>query len=387
MASLVSWNRKIHNRRGALCLSPILLDVARELNAGVGELGLAGGVYGAAMTLMAIASSPFQDRVPRKLALAAGISLHAVGLAAAASAQQAPWFIAGFGLCGVGAGLLLPALIAWLSDVTPYERRAATLSRTNLGWAASTLLGVPAVGVLGQYYGWRASLLVGLLLWAVVLALLACQRSAQLAPLGANRPKAAWSISAHLIPILAMTVLAFAGFYGTFPYLGAALRQSASIGAAGAGSAIAWYGAGFLLATSLGKIIDHIGKQRSLRLSLAALAAILIILPFLVAEGVWPALAAALFAWGVCQNVSFTSASALVSGLPAETRGSALALNQAALSAGMGLGSAAMGFVFNEAGFATVGAISAALTFMAFLISLCFIREPSLKPRARSHND
>ena len=57
-----------------------------------------------------------------------------------------------------------PAMQAYLSDRTPYERRGRVLAITELGWSLAFILGIPLVGFLIARGGWMAPfpLLMGL---------------------------------------------------------------------------------------------------------------------------------------------------------------------------------------------------------------------------------
>jgi len=121
---------------------------------------------------------------------------------------------------------------------------------------------------------------------------------------------------------------------------------------------------GFFNATFFTKHVDRIGKEKSFLMSLFVLALVLLLLPIAARHSLW-SLGPLLFIWGNAQNVAFTASTAIVSGAPEGIRGRALALNQSALSLGVAVGTASMGFVLEQAGFITVGLCCALFTLAA----------------------
>ena len=58
-------------------------------------------------------------------------------------------------LAGAGAGWVIPLSMAYVGDVTPYERRQPVLGRYLSGQIFGQLFGQAAGGVLGDLFGWR----------------------------------------------------------------------------------------------------------------------------------------------------------------------------------------------------------------------------------------
>jgi predicted MFS family arabinose efflux permease len=62
----------------------------------------------------------------------------------------------GFVISGIGSAIYVPALIAYMSDRTPYQRRGRVLGTIELTWAISGMIGVPLMGALLASQGWHA---------------------------------------------------------------------------------------------------------------------------------------------------------------------------------------------------------------------------------------
>ena len=58
-------------------------------------------------------------------------------------------------LAGAAAGWVIPLSMAYVGDVTPYERRQPVLARYLSGQIFGQLFGQAAGGVLGDLFGWR----------------------------------------------------------------------------------------------------------------------------------------------------------------------------------------------------------------------------------------
>jgi DHA1 family purine base/nucleoside efflux pump-like MFS transporter len=360
-----------------LALSPILPDVARDLDADTTRLGYPGGAYGLALGLTSVALAPFHDIVSRRIMLAVGMSLHLVGLICVALSPTWAVLVLGHALCGCGGGIFMPAAYAAISDRTSEATRARILGRVNSGWAASTLVGVPAAAFLGESVGWRGMMLVLATTWLIIAALTARLFTANDRPGGAVVAISAfWSrsirsrIHAARLPWLFLsTVLTFIGFYGVYAYLGIAIRGDLGVQAGGAGIFVSIYGLGFLTGTLNGWIIDRVGPERSLSVATAALGMILLSIPHTTHSMVL--LGLTMYLWGVFQNAAFTSFTTAIGKVDTAIRGRAFSINTACVFTGSSIGTATMGVVIATMGFVTVGIICMAATVAASVIVTC----------------
>jgi len=60
-------------------------------------------------------------------------------------------------LSGLGKSLFDPALQAYVGSRVPYRRRGLVVGFLEMAWAASTLVGIPAMAFLIDRAGWRAA--------------------------------------------------------------------------------------------------------------------------------------------------------------------------------------------------------------------------------------
>jgi predicted MFS family arabinose efflux permease len=96
---------------------------------------------------------------PRVMMLA-GVALLAGGMLAAGLVPLYGTVLVGLVLAGLGKNCFDPALLSYVSDRVGYARRGFVVGLVELGWAASSLVGIPLVGLVIDRHGWRAPFLV-----------------------------------------------------------------------------------------------------------------------------------------------------------------------------------------------------------------------------------
>lgn len=139
---------------------PFIAVIARGLHTSVGQLGLALMVAEFAGLL-----SPFIgrriDRVNRLVAMAVGMSLLVIGVGVAAASVSIVAFAAGVFLLNAAKIVFDTALIVWVNDHVPYERRGRVVGVIETSWALGLFIGVSAMGVVTAVWSWRAGLALG----------------------------------------------------------------------------------------------------------------------------------------------------------------------------------------------------------------------------------
>ncbi|WP_404961757.1 MFS transporter [Streptomyces sp. 147326] len=159
---------------------------ASDLHPDPGELLWSVDAYVIVFAALLIPAGALGDRYGRKGALLAGLGLFAAGGAASALAQAPAVLIAGRGVCGAGAALIMPATMSVLVHLSPPERRGRALATWTLSAGLGGLAGNVGGGLAGEYLTWRA------LFWAVVpLAALLALAVARAVPRTPSQPAAA----------------------------------------------------------------------------------------------------------------------------------------------------------------------------------------------------
>jgi DHA1 family inner membrane transport protein len=357
----------------ALVISPLLEDVADDFGTGVDAAGLSVSVYGLAVAVVAPAAGWVADRTSRRGAILLGLVVFAVAGLLCAAAPSLTGLVAGRALCGVGTGLFLPAAYAWVGDEVPYDSRARVMGWVISGWALALVAGVPLGGLIGQVAGWREALAA-----LALLAALATVLTVRLLPPAAPRPEAGaappriglraalgvaavrWLLLVNLLDMLA--------FYGVYTYLGSFLREELDVGSGPAAGLIVLYGIGVAVMSLNGWVIDGIGKDRAVTLTLLALTALFAVLPFTAAAPV--ALGVVLVLMGTQQAGFLTAMATLATNAMPAGRGAVVALMSSTTYVGVMLGAAVMGPVFEGPGYRVIGVACAAIALTAAALSV-----------------
>ncbi|MFI6579820.1 MFS transporter [Embleya sp. NPDC050493] len=95
------------------------------------------------------------DRYGRKGALLAGLGVFAVGATVSALATNSATLIAGRGISGAGAALIMPATMSILMHVFPAERRPQAMASWTLAVGLGGLLGNVGGGLVQEYLPWQ----------------------------------------------------------------------------------------------------------------------------------------------------------------------------------------------------------------------------------------
>jgi len=236
-------------------VGPLLLDLSRELGVPLGQAGL----LAAAMSLPWALGAPFtgllSDRLGRRPMIV--LALAGVGLATVASAftrDFASLLVARFA-AGVFGAFGPASVMAAVGDLFPLQRRGMAMGWLNAGFGLAAVAGVPAVGVVGGLFGWRAAFAATglvLMLLAVVfqLAFPATQpthtgsslRQTYAAVLGVPR----------LGNVLAANLLERSIFNAAVLYLPPFLMLNYGLGAANVAPALALVAIGTIVGNTLG---------------------------------------------------------------------------------------------------------------------------------------
>lgn len=356
----------------ALVISPLLADIAHDLNVGIDGAGLSVSMYGLAVAVMAPLAGYLGERISRRRTLLLGLVVFAAGGVLCAAAPTLGTLIAGRAVCGIGTGMFLPSAYAWVGDEVPYEDRARVMGRVVFGWALALVAGVPLGGFIGQVAGWREALfaMAVLAVAAAVASARLLPRHAQGEPLPASQAAVAGLSAALRVPgvprLLTVNLLGMFAFYGVYTYLGSFVRDELEVESGVAGAIILFYGLGVAVIALNGRLLDRFGKSRALVAALVLNVVIMASLPWL--GGAPIALAAVVGVFGIVQGGFLTAMATVTTQASEVSRGSVVALMSAGTYVGVTLGAAIMGPIFDGPGFGLVGAISAATAAAALLI-------------------
>ncbi len=322
---------------------------------------------------LAAATSPLyglmSDRIGRRRLMLMGI-LAAIASALLMSLAPAAIFVAGaFALCGLSKASYDPAMQAYVADTVPYTVRGRVMALTELAWAGSWLIGVPAAGLLIAAAGWRAPFVVVALL--ALVALLVTWRALPEPPRPALQQSRLSLRQIGRSTILALTVslLLVSSNEMVFVVYGAWMEQQFALPVAALGAVSIVISLAELVAeTGSARWIDRLGKRRGVLLGIGLNLLAYLALPF-AAGSLWTALLAigVLFLGFEFAVVALLP---LISELSTGARATVMALNVAAMSMGRFAGSFAGPRLWSTSGISLNVGVAMALLALAGAVLL-----------------
>jgi MFS transporter, DHA1 family, inner membrane transport protein len=350
---------------GAIALSPVLAQVARDLDVTTAVAGQLRTIAGLAAGVTALALGRLGGRVALGRQLLGGSILLALGSLASGAAPGIGLLAAAQVPVGAGIGILTTAGTLAAAEWVPAERRATTLSWALIGQPAAWIVGMPLLGAAGER-SWRYAWLV-FPLAAALLAAACVARHSDAPP--AQTPRARMRAALTVPGLgrwLAAEVLANTAWAGTLVYSGALFVESYGASTALTGVVLA-FGAGAYVSGNLAlrRFADREPRRSLVGLALAlavATVAFGAVRPSLIASTAL--FAAAAFAAG---GRTFLS-SAFGLAAPPEFRPGATAMRAASMQFGYFTGSLAAGAALAVGGYAALGATIGALFLSAALV-------------------
>src|SRR5262249_25863826 len=133
----------------------LLPQIAADFDTTVGAASIVVTAYAVSHGSIQLIIGPFSDRFG-KYRIAAIMCAVATILVALCGTVHSLTALAFARLAsGAAAGWIIPISMAYVGDVTPYERRQPILARYLSGQICGQLFGQAAGGVLGDLLGWR----------------------------------------------------------------------------------------------------------------------------------------------------------------------------------------------------------------------------------------
>jgi multidrug resistance protein len=356
-------------------IPPLLPLIADDLGVTPGQAGIAVTVYALAAATFALMAGAASDRFGRRRLMAGALVGFSLASAMTSWTGHFSTLLLARLLTGFSAGALSTIALSWAADLYPYERRGRAMGILSMAYFLAFVIGIPAGAIVAGRFGWRwvytgIAILTVLVLAVVVRAL----------PPETPRPSRpvletfrAHFASRDRIAGVGAAFLTSGGLVGFITYVPAWLAGQ-GIGVERVGLLLMVAGMGATLASPVsGWLADRIGKKHVI-----VAANVLLAPAFLLAARVdW---GAALFATVVVIALVAAARQAPLHALttefvPAESRGSYVALRNAASQLGIATITALAALRFDQDGFAAAVQIPALVTLL--LIPVCLtMREP-----------
>ncbi|NND03304.1 MAG: MFS transporter [Acidimicrobiia bacterium] len=136
--------------------SPFLPVIARGLGIPLEQAGALVAARSAAAMATPVVITAGRRR-DRRTVIQLGIVMFVAGAVLTAATNAYIGALFGFGVMGLGKAVFDVSGQAYLSDRTPYAKRARYIALFEVTWAGGFLIGAPAVGLIIDIWGWAAA--------------------------------------------------------------------------------------------------------------------------------------------------------------------------------------------------------------------------------------
>lgn len=336
----------------------LLPQIAADFHTAVGEAAMIVTAYAVAHGTIQLVIGPVGDRMGKYRAVALMCVIATVLVALCGMTHSLPQLALARLATGAAAGWIIPISIAFVGDVTPYERRQPVLGRYLTGQILGQLFGQAAGGVLGAMLGWHNVFFVLAGIFAVAAIGLVCELMADpIAYKPAPRKNAGYGFVAEYAAVLSTAfarIVILAAFienallWGAYAYIGAYLHLRFGLNFALIGLSVGCFGIGGLIYAGLVKAL--ISRLGSAWLAIAGGCGIAAGYGVLALAAAWwlAPIAAAMIGLGfyMLHNTLQVSATAMTP----QARGTAVALFSSAIFIGQTAGVALGALVIDRAG-------------------------------------
>lgn len=145
------------DRQAIYSVFPLL---ARDLSLTPVQLGLLGSAFAWIYAIAGPLAGMLVDRIPRKIAILAGLEIWSLICAATALSRRFSTLIFFRAAEGLGESIYFPASMSTLAAYHPGTTRSRAFGLHQTSVYAGTVAGGIFAGWIGEYYGWRSSFIV-----------------------------------------------------------------------------------------------------------------------------------------------------------------------------------------------------------------------------------
>lgn len=361
-----------------IVVSPVLVEIARDLGVSVGTAGLLVSAYGLPGIVVGVLAGPLSDRYGRKAFLVGGTAVMSVlTLLGGIAPGFAHLLLTRVG-AGIGASVIYPNINATLADEFPYQQRGRAMSTVITMNQLATIVGVPLAGLIAGLSSWRASfLLVGVL--GVVAAVVVSRSIQNVTPqrgadLGTRELFTSVLSDSSVRAGIASSLLGSIFWFTWITYVVAFFVERYSLPTATASLIVLVTGVGIVAGSQIGgRIGDRMGHKIVVGWTIVAGGILLLIETIFVHDLVVAVLVALLLS--TFAGARFATNTTLLSELAPSARGTLLAVNSAIVSVGIVSGTSIGGILIDTAGYEALGIMGAVAGFASAVVVWRFVTE------------
>ncbi len=112
------------------------------------------------VSLFGLFSGPLTDRIGNRILMRAGLLILAVGMLLCGLVLEYWYVFVGLVLASLGKTLFDPAIQSFIGQHVPYAKRSRAVGFIETSWAGSTLISIPALGLIVEHLGLRVSFFI-----------------------------------------------------------------------------------------------------------------------------------------------------------------------------------------------------------------------------------
>jgi predicted MFS family arabinose efflux permease len=347
----------------------LLPQIAADFGVTVGAAAIVVTAYAITHGSVQLVIGPIGDRFGKFLSVAIACALCSATVLACGMAQSLATLTAARIGAGLTAAWIIPLGMAFVGDVTPYERRQEVLGRYLSGQITGQLFGQAAGGIIGDWLGWRAVFFLLASFFAI--AAVALFRELAVNPTTRPEPRAGEGSRGFIADYAVVLKNPWARFvvfcavaeaalvWGAFAYVGADLHLRFGLSFTLVGVIVGAFGVGGLIyAASVQQLVARFGQ-----VGLARTGGVMLTAAFLTlaAAPVWWIAPFAVVAVGLGFYMLHNTLQTNATQMTPEARGTAVALFSSALYVGQTLGVGAASLAIDRAGAPPVFVVTALL--------------------------
>ncbi|BBC74294.1 MFS transporter [Altererythrobacter sp. B11] len=351
----------------------LLPVIAGDLGVSIPTAGLLISAYALGVMLGAPLMTLTTGRVPRRTLLIALAAIFTLGNLLAAISTGYGMLLAARLLTSLNHGAFFGVGSIVAASLVPPERKAGAVAAMFMGLTIANVVGVPLATLAGEHLGWRMSF------WGIAGLGVATMVALRLTLPGMPAPDGGNALAelrvlkrGSVLAALALTVIGSSAMFTVFTYIAPILRAETHASLGFVTAMLVTYGVGLTVGNWLGGIFADRSVDRTLMVTLAGLA--LVLVAFAVLMPFSAPTAILVFLWGVASFALVPPLQVRVMTAAAEAPNLASAVNIGAfnlgnaIGAGIGGGVIAAGLGYRAV--ALAGAVAAVIGLAAVMAAV-----------------
>jgi DHA1 family inner membrane transport protein len=322
----------------------LLPVIANDLHVSIPAAGLLISAYALGVVIGAPLMTLTTGRVPRRTLLIALAGIFTLGNLLAAVSTGYGMLLAARIVTSFNHGAFFGIGSIVAAGLVPPQRRAGAVAAMFMGLTIAKVVGVPLATWAGEHLGWRASFWGIAALGVATMAALRLTLPVLPAPVGGNALAELRVLTrGRVLGALALTVIGSSAMFTVFTYIAPILRDATHASLGFVTAMLVTYGVGLTVGNWLGGRFADRSVDRTLIVTLGALAAILVAFALLMPFAAPTAIL--VFLWGVASFALVPPLQVRVMTAAADAPNLASSVNIGAFNLGNAIGAALGGGV------------------------------------------